>query len=70
MATYGWSLQFCRTGISSAKSQVFYNAAREREGDAFSGPVWKRVSDGYVRQEYLRLRAARKRDGEQRRSKR
>ncbi len=60
MAGFGWSLKFCRTGISSAKSQVLYNALREQEWNPLTGPKWRRVSDGYVKQEFNRLQSRRK----------
>lgn len=66
MAGFGWSLKFCRTGISSAKSQVLYNALREQEWNPLTGPKWRRVSDGYVKQEYLSLQRVRKQHGKKR----
>lgn len=50
MARYGWTERFCWTGISTAKSAVYDNLAKEQEITAF-GPLWERKSPGYVKQE-------------------
>lgn len=50
MSCYGWSEQYVRTGLSSAKGQVFANWALENEMTMF-GSVVERRSPGYLKQE-------------------
>jgi hypothetical protein len=59
MRTYGWSLDYVRLGMTGAQSWVWYNWAIENEMSAF-GLVYKRKSDGYIRQEINRLVAVAK----------
>lgn len=54
MKTYGWSLRFVKFDMPGAESWVWYNWAMENETSAF-GHVYKRRTDGYVRQETKRL---------------
>jgi hypothetical protein len=54
MKAFGWSLRFVRFGITGAESWVWYNWAIENEITAF-GALYKRKTDGYVRQETKRL---------------
>lgn len=54
MRCYGWSPEFCETGISAAQSQIYYNWAREREMTMF-GQLEERKSPGYVQQEMKRI---------------
>jgi len=54
MKTYGWSYRHVRFGMTGAEGWVWYNFAMEDTISAW-GPVYKRVGDGYVRQETKRL---------------
>lgn len=54
MKTFGWTLEHCRGGITSAEGWVFYAWAKESEATMF-GRLWKRTCKGYIAQEAERL---------------
>lgn len=58
MATYGWTLDYVKFGMTGAQGWVWYNWAVESLIYAF-GPVYKRTTEGYVKQEMKRIRAQR-----------
>ena len=54
MKAYGWSEKRVAEKLDGAQGWVWYNFALEDTISAW-GPVYKRVGDGYVRQETRRL---------------
>lgn len=54
MKTFGWSFHHVKFELTGAQGWVWYNFALEDTISAW-GPVYKRVGDGYVRQETRRL---------------
>jgi hypothetical protein len=54
MKAFGWSYHHVRYGMTGAEGWVWYNFAMEDTIGAW-GPVYRRVGDGYVRQETKRL---------------
>ena len=59
MREFGWSLKHVKFGMTGAEGWIWYNWARENLVTAF-GPIYKRTSDGYIRQETKRLVAVAK----------
>jgi hypothetical protein len=54
MKVFGWSPEYCRKGITSAESWIWYNWARENEM-TMMGALWQRSGKGYVAQESDRI---------------
>ena len=54
MRTFGWSYEFVRFGITAAQGWAWHNWAMANEV-TMMGPVYKMVTDGYVKQERDRI---------------